>query len=132
MDIIGETAPPNGPAQADIAAILRPTGWQITPIDDEFYRVDNAEGKSLGYLEPLSQRYLILHSIEEARWTDKTVKRNVKETASLDSMWLAGAFFSNLWQILILPQLPGRYVKLKFEHLAHFENGAEGAEEVMV
>jgi hypothetical protein len=125
-----ETAPPSGAAQADIAATLRPTGWQITPIDGEFYRVDNAEGKPLGYLEPLSQRYLILYSIEEARWIDKTVKGDVKETASLDSMWLAGGFFSNLWQILILPQLPERYVKLKFEHLARFEDGTEEVEEV--
>jgi len=125
-----ETAPPNGSAQADIAATLRPTGWQITSIDAEtLYRVDNAEGKPLGYLEPLSQRHLILHSIEEARWIDKTVKGDVKEAASLDSMWLAGSFFSNLWQILILPQLPERYVKLKFEHLARFEDGVEEAEE---
>jgi len=127
-----ETAPPNGSAPADIAAILRSAGWQITPIDaGTLYQVDNVEGKPLGYLEPLSQRYLILHSIEEARWIDKTVKGDVKETASLDSMWLAGGFFSNLWQILILPQLPERYVKLKFEHLARFEGSAEEVEEEM-
>jgi len=57
------------------------------------------------------------------------VKGHVKETASLDSMWLAGGFFFNLWQILILPQLPERYVKLKFEHMARFEGSAGEAEE---
>jgi hypothetical protein len=125
-----ETAPPNGAEQPDIATTLRTTGWQVTPIDGEFYRVDSVEGKPLGYLEPLSSRYLILHSIEEARWADKTVKGDVRETASLDSMWLAGGLFSNLWQILILPQLPDRYVKLKFEYLARFQDGTEEAEEV--
>jgi hypothetical protein len=126
-----ETAPPDGSDQIDIAATLRPTGWQITPIDSGMlYLVDNAEGKHLGYLESLSNRYLILHSIEEARWTDKTVRGDVRETASLDSMWLAGGFFSNLWQIVILPQLPKSYVKLKFEHFARFENGVEETEEV--
>jgi len=125
-----ETAPPNGSAQTDIAAIFRPTGWQITPIGAEsLYRADSAEGKHLGYLEPLSQRYLVLHSIEEARWIDKTIKGNVRETAALDSTWLAGSFFSNLWQVLILPQLPERYVKLKFEHLARFEDGSIESED---
>ncbi len=125
-----ETAPPDGSGQIDIAATLSPTGWQITPIDAAMlYRVDNRGGKHLGYLEPLSHRYLILHSIEEARWIDQTVKGHVKETASLDSMWLAGGFFFNLWQILILPQLPERYVKLKFEHMARFEGSAGEAEE---
>jgi len=40
----------------------------------------------------------------------------------LDFAWLAGSTFQTVWQHLVLPQMPDRFVTFKFEHLARFED----------
>jgi hypothetical protein len=117
-----ETLPTNGEAVMDVPDILRGTGWQITPVDNaEFYRVRDKEGE-LGFLEPLSSRHLALHSIKEARRTDKALRNTVSATAQLDFTWLAGSTFQTIWEHLVLPEMPDRFVTFKFEHLARFED----------
>ena len=117
-----ETLPTNGDAVMDVPVILRGTGWQVTPIDGAaLYRVRDNEGE-IGFLEPLSSRHLALHSTKEARRADKALRNTVFATAQLDFAWLAGSTFQTIWQHLVLPQMPDRFVTFKFEHLARFED----------
>ncbi len=105
----------------DLPVVLRGTGWQIVPIEDTaLYQVYDGEGE-LGFLEPLSSRHLALHSISETRRADKAVRNTVLATSQLDFAWLSSSYFQVLWQHLILPQMPKRFIKLRFEHEARFE-----------
>jgi len=117
-----ETLPTNGDAVMDIPVILRGPGWRITPIDGAaLYRVRDNEGE-LGFLEPLSSRHLALHSTKKTDRADKALRNAVFATAQLDFAWLAGSTFQTIWQRLVLPQMPDRFVTFKFEHLARFED----------
>ena len=117
-----ETLPTNGDAVMDVPVILRGTGWQVTPIDGAaLYRVRDNEGE-IGFLEPLSSRHLALHSTKDARRADKALRNTVFATAQLDFAWLAGSTFQTIWERLVLPQMPDRFVTFKFEHLARFED----------
>ena len=117
-----ETLPTSGDAVIDVPVILRGTGWQITPIDGaELYRVRDDEG-DLGFLEPFSSRHLTLHSIKKTDRADRALRRVVSATTQLDFAWLAGSTFQTIWQRLVLPQMPDRFVTFKFEHLARFED----------
>jgi len=121
-----ETLPTNGDTPMDVAAVLRSTSWRITPIgnadnDISLYHVLDDEGM-VGFLEPLSSRHMVLHSTQETSRADKTVRRTVRATAQLDFAWLAGSTFQVVWESLILPQMPERFVKFRFEHRARFED----------
>ena len=117
-----ETAPLNATVQITVPKTFESTGWHLTPIDGEaLYQVDGERGKALGYLEPLSYRYLLLHSTLPSTEVDPVVRKGVKASVSLDLMWLASEFFDNWWNSLIIPQMSNRYVRLKFQHEARFE-----------
>jgi len=117
-----ETLPTNGDSVMDVPAILRGTGWQVDPIDNTaLYQVRDSKGE-IGFLEPLSSRHLALHSIKKTDRADKALRNTVLATAQLDFAWLAGSTFQTIWQHLILPQMPDRFVTFKFEHLARFED----------
>lgn len=119
-----ETLPDNGRVEVDVPAVLRGTGWQVTPIDDAaLYRVRDDEGE-LGFLEPLSSRHLVLHSIKETHRADKIMRNTILSTAQLDFSWLSGSTFQTIWQRLVLPHMPDRFVTFKFEHLARFEGAS--------
>jgi len=117
-----ETLPTNGNDMMDVPAILRGTGWRITPIDGTvLYLVRDKEGE-VGFLEPLSSRHLALHSTKKTDRADKALRNAVFATAQLDFAWLAGSTFQTIWQHLVLPQMPDRFVTFRFEHLARFED----------
>ncbi len=116
-----ETLPANGDPVTNVPDILRDSGWRAVPVDDTaFYRVQDNQGE-IGLLESLSSRHLLLHSIKRTDHADKAVRNAVFTTARLDFAWLAGSTFQTIWQHLILPQMPRRFVTFKFEHLARFE-----------
>jgi hypothetical protein len=116
-----ETLPSNGISDMNVPNVLHGVEWQISPVDGaDLYRVADAEGH-LGFLEPVSSRHLVLHTTKETRRADKTLRNTVFATAQLDFGWLAGSTFETIWQQLVLPQMPDRFVTFKFEHLARFE-----------
>lgn len=117
-----ETLPTDGNSAMDMSTILRGVEWQVSPINGaDLYRVRDTEGE-LGFLEPVSSRHLVLHSTKETRRADKALRNTVFATAQLDFVWLAGSAFETIWQQLVLPQMPDRFVTFKFEHLARFED----------
>ncbi|MBI3760709.1 MAG: hypothetical protein HY260_02465 [Chloroflexi bacterium] len=123
-----ETSPEN-PASSGPVTLLRGTDWQVEPIGhDGLYTARDSEGE-LGFIELVSPRHLMLHSIRKKEKADGAVIRAVRNTAQLDSLWLAGEYFLNLWKTVILPQSPDRFITLKFEHLTQFEDAAAGFDE---
>lgn len=107
----------------DIGKALTATGWRIDRLGEEnIFYLRGSDGE-IGYVEPLSQRHLALHSFRKNDPIDRAVRRTVQETSDLDSLWLAGDAFDRLWKHVVLRNMPGRYVSMKFEHEARFEVG---------
>ena len=112
----------------DLPAVLKGMSWQVKPIEaNELYAVRDEKG-DLGFIEAISARHLVLHSYEVTQRVDQAVQKDVRNTALLDSLWLAGNTFSSLWETLIYPHLPDRFVTIKFEHLGRFEESGEDIE----
>jgi hypothetical protein len=110
------------PTSLDV--VLGGTGWRLDSIDGEsLYHVRDAGGE-IGFLEPLSSRHWALHSTQATKRVDKAVNNAILNTAQLDYIWFAGSYFQAIWQNLILPQMPERFVTMKFEHLGRFDDGS--------
>lgn len=122
-----ETSPAQDPL--DIPALLNSTGWRNFPVGDEnIFVVHDNEGE-IGFIEAISSRYLMFHTYRQTDRADEIAKRWVRNTTELDSLWLAGEYFSVLWETIILPQMPERFVSFKFEHEARFEDNISQLEE---
>ncbi len=118
-----ETLPDGIDDPAAVVDWLHGTGWQVVPLGDAdggMYRISDKDGL-LGYLEPLSRRHLALHSTRETTGADRAVRNVVRNTSQLDFAWLTGGMFQTIWEHLILPLMPKRFVKFRFEHRARFE-----------
>ncbi|MCI0561452.1 MAG: hypothetical protein MN733_23440, partial [Nitrososphaera sp.] len=86
--------------------------------------VEDSRGE-LGYIESLFSRYLLFHTHQKTEIVDKAVSLAMRDGAQLDSLWLSGDYFSSLWNLVVLPQSPERFVSLKFEHQARFEGAVD-------
>lgn len=118
-----ETAATNGKGgSTDIPTLLRGAGWQATSVekDNNLYFARDERGE-LGFIESISSRHLVLHTYLDSKRTDQAVQKNVKEAANLDFLWLSGGAFSTLWEHLVRPQMPERFVTFKFEHDSYFD-----------
>lgn len=114
-----ETSRHNG--TLDVEAALAATPWQLKRVGaDDFFSLENAE-EILGYVEPLSNRYLAVHSFRPNDPVDRAVQRTIRETSDLDSLWLAGDAFKHLWESFVLPTMPKRFVSMKFQYEERFE-----------
>lgn len=102
--------------------------WDLYPMEDELVRVDVRGAGFLGFLEPVTRRHYLLHSISEVRNADRVVQHGVRESINLDHVWLGGDFLYVLWDIIVQAQMPERFTRLKFEHQAYFEDGREFVE----
>lgn len=110
-------------SRLNVPQALRETGWQLQQVGaDDFYAVGDGS-IHYGYVEPLTSRHLVLHSTMRGQLADRLVQKAVNRSASLDNLWLASQMFSTLWQYLIRPTMPDRYVRLQFEYLDRFERG---------
>ncbi len=123
-----ETSPADQ-STLDIPALLHDTGWRSVPVaDDGIHVVYDHEGE-WGFIDPISPRYLMFHTYRRTDQADAAIKKWVRDKAQLDSLWLAGDYFSVLWENVILPQMPDRFVSFKFEHLAQFEDNQDQFED---
>lgn len=116
-----ETSQHNG--NLNVEQALTATGWRLDRLGDEDFFYAQGPGGEIGYVEPLSSRHLALHSFRKNDPIDRAVRRTIQETSDIDSLWLAGDAFDRLWKHLVLHNMPGRFVSIKFEHEARFDLG---------
>ena len=121
-----ETAPLIGDAKGfTLQDLGDDIGWDLHPLKDDLVRVDVRDADFLGFLEPVTRRHYLLHSISEVRNADRVVQHGVRQSINLDHVWLGGDFLYALWDIIVQAQMPERFTRLKFEHQAYFEDGRE-------
>jgi hypothetical protein len=105
-----------------IAALSTSKSFQLAQQTDDLFHLSGPRGE-LGYVEPLGNRYFVLHTQRENETADRTVQRLTDQSPLLDSLWLAGDAFRTLLDEWIVPTTPYRYVQLKAEFEPRFELG---------
>lgn len=103
------------------------TETQASQIDHGTYVLRSVDGV-IAIMEGADTRFPVLHSTYKSDKMDALVNRGVRASAMFDHVWLAGAFFDELWQWTKTTCLPSRLAKLKF----HFEGAYEDEEDAIL
>jgi len=94
---------------------------QIVELDDALLAVYSEDQMLMGYLEKISDRFLLFHTTEKAEQVDKFVPQLVKRSIYLDQLWLSGLMFNQLWEVWIAPQHQDhRYIRISFDYHDRF------------
>lgn len=120
-----ETARSNG-GQPSLEQVFSRGGAQLRRVageDNLFLVSDSRVGGPAALLEMLEDRHPVLYTLLETRQSDPWVRRLVDGTPWLDRLWLSGAMFGRLWDLVKRTSSPRRYTKLSFEYEARFEPG---------
>jgi hypothetical protein len=115
------------PGSSSVLDPIRRLGWVASQIEEDLFAVQNLEGEA-GYLEIISDRFLLLHTTAETRSFDKAIRQIVLRSPRLDSAWFPREFFDFIWESVVLPQMPNRFVTFKFEYQSRYER-IQGEEE---
>ena len=106
-----------------LPTLFRESGWSLTPMgDDTVFQVNDAYGE-LGFLDLISDRHFAIHSTVQSGRADFAVRSTINATSQLDFTWFAGLYFQTVWQDIIRPLMPDRFISLRFEHQSRFETG---------
>lgn len=101
-----------------------PEGVSLEEVDDSLFRVRDVkehQGKIVGLLEKLDDRYPVFYTIMQAKHSDRWIHNNVDKTPWLDRIWLSSPILSEIWDQVKTTHHPSRYVRLGFEYEAKFE-----------
>ena len=108
----------------DVDKLLKNSNWELSYLEDEgVYRATDA-GSFVGFIEVLSSRYFVLHTLKKTQSIDANLRNMVQDSAKLDFVWLAGNYLNLLWEVLIREQMLQSFVAFKFEHQGRFESYA--------
>ncbi len=102
--------------------VLQDDNWTITPIENDFARVDIA-GLEFGFVEIMSSRHFVVHSILKSKISEKHINNKVRSNSLIDFVWLSGIFLNQVWEGVIKGQYEDRFVKFKFNHIDKFDYG---------
>ena len=97
-------------------------GVEVHPVEREadFYGLIK-EDEEVGYIERLSGRHLMMHSVLSTEEADTQVENRVRDSARLDSAWFSGGYLERMWRGIALAGHPHRNTKLKFTHKSKFD-----------
>ena len=107
-------------------ASLFPNYIQLYRLDDTLYRIEDAnhEGKVVGLLEALDDRHPIMYTTMKADESNRWVRVVVDNNPWLDRLWLSSPILFELWNHVQNITSPDRYVRLGFDHEAHYETSS--------
>lgn len=102
---------------------LFPKNVQLHRLDDTLYRVEDTihNGEVVGLLEALDDRHPVIHTTMKADESSKWTRRVVDNNPWLDRLWLSSPILFELWNHVQRTTSPDRYVRLGFDHEAHYE-----------
>ena len=102
---------------------LFPENVQLHRLDDTLYRIEDANHNSevVGLLEALDDRHPVLHTTMKADEGNKWTRRVVDNNPWLDRLWLSSPILFELWNHVQHTTPSDRYVRLGFDHEAHYE-----------
>lgn len=101
-------------------------GCSLEELDDGFYFLRNGEGMDIGFIEPMHDRYIFLHSTQKTQPVDNEIKRILKISPSLDATWLSGEYLKKVWDRRVLGEYPNRITQMKFSYKSYFEGSENG------
>lgn len=104
-------------------ASLFPGNVQLHRLDDTLYRIEDANynGEVVGLLEALDNRHPVIHTTMKADESNKWTRRVVDNNPWLDRLWLSSPILFELWNHVQRTTPSDRYVRLGFDHEAHYE-----------
>jgi len=99
-----------------------PKDFEVHPVEREadFYGLVKKD-EEVGYIERLSGRHLMMHSVLSTEEADMQVGKRVRDSARLDSAWFSGGYLERMWRGIALAGHPHRNTKLKFAHKSEFD-----------
>lgn len=102
---------------------LFPKNVQLHRLDDTLYRVEDANhnGEVVGLLEALDDRHPVIHTTMKADESNKWTRKMVDNNPWLDRLWLSSPILFELWNHVQHTTPSDRYVRLGFDHEAHYE-----------
>lgn len=96
-------------------------GISLEYIDDSLFRIRDTKdhnGRVVGLLEMMDDRYPIFFTTLQAKQSDQWVRQNVDSSPWLDRVWLSSQFLSIIWDQVRITNDPNHYARLGFEHEA--------------
>ncbi len=105
---------------------LFPERINLHRLDDTLYRVEdtNHDGKVVGLLEELDDRHPVIYTTMKADESNKWAREVVDKNPWLDRLWLSSPILFELWNHVQRTTPPDRYVRLGFDHEAHYETSS--------
>lgn len=102
---------------------LFPKNVRLHRLDDTLYRVEDNyhSGEVVGLLEALDDRHPVIHTTMQADESNKWTRKVVDNNPWLDRLWLSSPILFELWNHVQRTTPPDRYVRLGFDHEAHYE-----------
>ena len=93
-------------------------------LDDSLYRVHDTRHKNqvIGLIEEWNNRHPVLYTNLKSDVSNKWVRETVDTNPWLDRLWLSSHILFELWHYVERFTPTHRYVRLGFEHEAHYES----------
>ncbi|MBA3872350.1 MAG: hypothetical protein H0X30_24680 [Anaerolineae bacterium] len=111
----------------DMQKLFSKRNWRLKELNENFFNV-KIHNRDYGFLERVSSRHIALHMIQRSDRTDIEVKKMIQSSAQLDSVWLSGHYLNSIWNEVIKPQRPNRYIKFKFAYEDIFREEVDRSE----
>lgn len=112
----------HGNQSPDIPTILENIGWENEEFDQGLYEVSGFSDSMNAYVDILTDRFLLIYSVEKSPISDAQVKRAVRNSKDLDHAWFTSPILSTIWQEFISPDRLHRYALLRAETEPRFED----------
>lgn len=111
-----------------LRSLLAGGDLHVTADQGEVARLDYSKG-FFGYAELLTNRHFAIHSFVQNTEADQVIQRAVRDSRSLDSLWLAGNAFHQVLDQIIVPQAPHRSINVRMEFDYRFTSGTKSDRE---
>lgn len=101
-------------------------GVHLERLDDSLYRVHDVghDNQVVGLVEEWNKRHPVFYTNMQSDVSNKWVREKVDTNPWLDRLWLSSHILFELWHYVERFTPIHRYVRLGFEHEAHYESSA--------
>ena len=96
-------------------------GVRLEPLEEELFLVTDDQMGDIGFLERLRPRIVALYSTMKSDELGRWVRRLVLDSPEIDHVWLSGATFGVLWELVTRLSQPHRFTRLVFTHESIFD-----------
>ena len=104
-----------------VPSVLRSDDWTVESVGGGGLFSILDKKRPVGFAEAVTDRHLLIHSVQPTQETDSAIRRRVSDDPALDFAWLPGSYMEATWRRFVLDGQAHRMTKMKFEYRAHFD-----------